>query len=436
MIRRPGLLLVILLLALQTAAAQAVLQVAGQTVAGLDQHTVPGVSYAPAEAFAAAIGADLDTGFAVVELRMAGRLLQLRLTGDPASAAAADSAALDGRAVAGHAAIHTAGGVLLPVKTVATAFGGYVTVLGAAGEVVDVRMPTASLGSLERSGSGAAERLSVSVSAPVPVSVYWNGPLNTLQLTFARTRPVQAEPVAGEGFVRAWWHEGDAGQELRVQLVRDRTWQLSSVPALTGNGWQLVLSFPPAAGPAPMAGASSQLPADLRGGTVLIDPAPETALVDLALAVAPLLRTAGFEVLLTRTSAAEPSGTLLAAASSDLYLKLVTGSGNSVAFLFEAVDEVRLQQAVRMTGGDQPAVERLRRELLLGRHGDLSYGQRFAQALQEQLQLLQPAVGLPLAELTPAAGRGVRLELSADVLGDPGLPERLAEALQSALEVR
>lgn len=435
MTRRPWLWLALLLF-MQTAAAQMGLQVAGQPVAGLDQDTVPGVSYAPATAYAAALGAELEIGFAAVELRMAGRLLQLRLTGDPAAAGAADSAALDGREFPGHAAVHTTSGVLLPVKTVATAFGGYVTVLGAAGDVVDVRMPTASLSGLERSGSGAGERLSVSLSAPVPVSVYWNGPLNTLQLTFARTRPAQAGPVSGEGFVQAWLPAVDGDPELRIQLARGRTWQLSTLPAPTGNGWQLMLFFPETAGAEPATGLSQPSAATQRGGTILLDPGAETPLVDLALAAATLLRSDGFEVLLTRSSAAEPVGSLLPAAGSDLYLKLVSGNGNSVAFLFEASDEVQLQQAVRLTGGDQPAVERLRRELLLGRHGDLSEGRRLARALQEGLQLLQPAAGLPLAELTPAAGRGVRLELSADVLSDPGLPERLAEALRSALEER
>ncbi len=413
------------------ASARTSLIVDGQEVPGLDQQTVPGVSYAPARAFAAALGAELEVSFGTVELRLPGRLLQLRLASDPARTDAADSAAVDGRTVEGHAALQTDAGVLLPVKTVAAAFGGFVTVLGGTRDAVDVRLPSATVTGLERAGSGSGERLLINMSAPVPVRTYFNERTSELQLYFSRTRQPMTSELEGTAFLQARFLQGSQEPELRVQLAPGTTWNLTSVPA--GTGVQHALTFTPQAASLPV--PESQGAPVATGGTVLLDPPATTALVDLALAVAGELRQAGVDVTLTRNSASEQATTLLGAASADVYLRLEAGASTAVSFLGDAQSEVHLQQAAVISAADTTAVEQLRRQLLLGHYGDLSAGAQTAALLAEQLGAAAP-VSLPLAALVPAAGKGVHLTVETESLADPGLPGRLAAGLLRALGVR
>lgn len=423
-------ILVALLLCLLLAAAfgQTSLIVDGQPVPGLDQDTVAGVSYAPARAYADALGAELDLGQAVVELRMPGRLLQLRLTGDPASTSGADSAAVDGLTVEGHAALQTPAGVLLPVKTVAAAFGGFVTVLGGTRDAVDVRLPSASITGLERSGTGAAERLVVSLSSPVPVRTYFNERLDMLQVHFSRTRQPALSELEGQSFLEAGFLAGGQEPELRVQLAPGTGWELSSQPA--GQGVRLVLSFTAQAAPVPAGPAA--VPGSLQ---VLLDPSAVTEVVDLALAVAHELQLAGVEVTLTRTSAATQSTTLLGAASADIYLRIEPGAATALNYLADAATEAELQQAITLSGADAATVAQLRRQLLLGHHGELTDAARAAALLAGQLGIEAP-VGLPLPGLVAAAGKGMRLSVEADLLADPGLAARVAAGLLQSLVAR
>lgn len=438
-----GYLLVALLCLwlLPAALGQTTLLVSGQEVPGLDQQTVAGVSYAPAQPFARALGAELEIGFSTVELRMGGRLLQLRLTGDPDGAAAADSVAIDGTMAAGHAAVQGVEGVMLPVKTAAEAFGGHVTVLSGNRNAVEVRMPTAAVTALERRGSGASERLVVTVSAPVPVRTYFNERLSTLQLHFSRTRPPSVRDQEGDSFLLAGFLSGTEEPELRVSLAPGSSYSLSSQPA--GSGWQLVIAFtaPATASPshapaAEAAAAPAALPqvAPTPSYSVLLDPAAQTELVDLALAVAASLRNSGVEVTVSRTSASQQLTTLLGAATADIQLSITAGSSDSLHILGDVTSEAGLTQAAELAGGDMAEVERLRRELLVSRDLDLEAGAATAALLGEQLGFTAPAVSLPLAGLLPAGGRGVRLALAAESLMDPGLAERLAAGLLHALE--
>lgn len=425
--------LVVLLLSLMVAAAfgQTTLIVDGHEIAGLDQQTVPGVSYAPARAYADALGAELEVGLATVELRLPGRLLQLRLTGDPAMTNAADSVAVDGQTVEGYAALQTATGVLLPVKTTATAFGGVVTVLGGTRDAVDVRLPAASITGLERTGFGSGERLTINLSSPVPVRTWFNERLNMLQLYFSRTRQPLLNELEGETFRQAGFLDGGQEPELRVQLSPGTGWSLSSQPA--GTGVRLVLSFAGQAAAVPEAGAPAALQA--AGRTVLLDPPATTELIDLALAVASELRLAGVEVTLTRNSAAAEATTLLGAATADLYLRLASGTTAGVSYLGDAATEAHLHQAATLANADTAQVEQLRRQLLLGHHGDLTAGAQAAVLLARQLGIDAP-VSLPLAGLVPARGRGVHLTVETGQLDDPGLPALLADAVLRALEDR
>lgn len=430
---RRSLVLLLLSLVLTAGFAQTNLIVDGREVPGLDQATVAGVSYAPARAYASALGAEIEVGFTTVELRMGGRLLQLRLTGDPARTADPDSVAIDGLEAGGNAALQTETGVLLPVKTVAAAFGGYVTVLGGSRDAVEVRLPTATITGLERTGSGGRERLVVTLSSAVPVRTYFNDRLGILQVFFSRTRQPVVSELEGDAFVQAWFLEGGEEPELRVQLAPGASWSVSSQPA--GSGVQLVLAITARAEAAVLPGTPTAGAARVEGRTVLLDPSATTELIDLALAAADELRLAGVEVTLTRTAARGQATTLLGAATADIYLRLEQGTANALSYLGEAASEAQLQQAVTLSGDDVPAVELLRRQLLLGHHGDLTPGAQAAQLLGEQLGIELP-MGLPLTGLVPAAGRGVHLTLEGGLLGDPGLPGSLAAGVLRVLEAR
>ncbi len=425
-LRAIGLLLVLLLV---TAGWATELVVDGITVPGLDQQTVAGVSYAPAEPFARALGAEFSSDLSTVSLRLGTRTLELRLTSDPVRTDAPGSVGIDGRSAEGHAALDTQGGLLLPVKTVAAAFGGVVTVLSGNRDEVEVRMPRARLASLQRSTSGGSERLLVELTAHVPYSVYYNERLSTLQVRFNRTdlRTIP-EAVDGVNFGHAWLQLDNGEPELRVRLAKGVSHELAAVPH--GNGWLLAITF----SPAPVESAPP-VQAAAGGGPVgtarvMISHEGSSALADLALAVANSLRSAGVEVL-----AAGATGGARPATGLHLYLAGTAGA-SSLQFLGDPADEAALQQAVQFAGGDGESVERLRRELLLGVHGDLSVGRQLALVLGQELGLPQAAAALPLHEIVPAAGSGVRLQLGINDLSDPGLPERLSAALLVALETR
>ncbi len=422
--------LLLLLLAGFTA-GQPELLVNGQSAGSVDQHTVAGVSYAGAHQLSGAIGAELELLDTSVSLRMAGRLLQLRIAADPQRALdAPDAAALDGRPVEGTAAVRLPNGsLLLPVKTVAQAFGGHVTVLSGTRDAVEVRMPTARLSAL----NGSPSRVSIDVSAPVPYTVYYNEPLATLQISFERSEFSGVDPVSGSGTWSEAWLLSSAGQpELRISLTEGSSYQVHS--ERLASGWRLSVAV---SGHSAVTATPDPPPAARSGQlTVLLDPPADRQLLDLALAVASELRENGLEVLLTRQSTERADVSLLAADRANLYMQLATASaGISLHWLADAADADGLQRAAELSPGAQPAVERLRRRLLLGEFGSRLQAEEQALSLKEDLQSAQLS-GLPLTQLAVSAGHGLLLRVSAGQAADPELPQRLAAGIIRALGAR
>lgn len=419
-------LLVLLLLTGMVAAAQPELIVAGQPHGQVDQLTVPGVSYAPAHTLAASLGAQLELLDSSLSLELGGRLLQLRTVSDPAQAPhTSDAVAINGQAAAGYPAVRAAGGILVPVKTVAEAFGGFVTVLSGSRDAVEVRLPRARLTEL----SGSPQRLSVHVSAPVPFTHYFNERSNTVHVQFRRTEASSLPALQGQGgFSEAWLLAGADGPELRVSLAPGSGYQLAVEPA--GSGWRLSLHFTaqqPLLARQPVDSLQEQL--------VLLDPAAERQLTDLSLAVATRLRELGVGVLLSRDTPDAASPSLLAADRADLYLQLASTSGTtSINWLADAADAQGLQRAAELSAGDRTAVDRLRRRLLLGDFSGRQLAARQAQSLSQSLGVT--AGGLPLPSLAVSNGHGLLLNLAAGELADPGLAQRIASSVLRALELR
>lgn len=416
------------LLLLPAAAAQTRLLVGDSEVPGLDQQLVAGVSYAPAHALAAAFGAELELYEHSVALRLGGRLLQLRLVTDPTVAATGDPASLNGQPFEGLAAVRTGSTLLLPVKTVANAFGGHVTVFTGTRDLIEVRLPQARITGLERKVSAGREQVILTLSAPVPFSSHHNSALKTLQFSLDRTDPARLPPVTGSLFSEAWLQHGSAQPELRIMLADGVDWQVSS--SAHGSGWQLQVSL---AARDDLSGPEQAAPVPAGSRTVLLDPAADRSLIDLALGVAGVLRTQGIEVLLTREDASAAAGNLLAADAADLYLQLDQSADQfAIHWLADANDSAALQRASTLSQADRPALDRLRRQLLLGSYGGNARGAEQASMIAAALEITV-ASGLPLQQLAQSSGHGILLLVPPELLTDPALADRVATALHSVL---
>src|SRR5690606_19873177 len=114
-----------------------------------------------------------------------------------------------------------------------------VTYLQSQGTVLVVQ-PRARITDLERSSS--PERLSVSLSAPVRYSTFFNEPTNTLQIHFERTDvEVNLPAVEGQRFVLATTLAAGGGTEVRIQLVGEVSYEVYQLPE--GRGFRLVVAF-------------------------------------------------------------------------------------------------------------------------------------------------------------------------------------------------
>ena len=403
------------------AGAQSVteLVVGGRQVAGLDQQTVPGVSYAPAEALAAAFGAELQVYWDTVSLQLGATELRLRLSSDTVRTDSPGSVALNGELTEGHAAVVVGDQVLLPVKTVSAAFGGFITVLSGNRDAVDVRLPRASLTALGRSTDGGRERLTMQLSAAVPFSSRFDAARNTLTITFQRTQPRQPEAtLEGVLFEHVNLVTGEDLTEVRIRLAEGSRHVLER--SANNGGWQLSVALD--AGPMP--GAAS------GRGSVRITHLPGQQTADLAQAIAGLLTAQDLEAV------AVSGSSMSTGAGTDVQLLLLNGAQASVAYLADAGSDDALQRALALADGQADAIAGLRRDLLLGVYADLEVGASVAASLAQDLQLEQPPQGLPLLQLSQAAGNGAALWLSPQQLADPDLPARIAAALARTLESR
>lgn len=431
------------------AQAQANLVVNGRVIASNSTTLVPGSSYAAGAALAQALGATMavDAGRGLVLLETGGRVLQVRVADDAASASGTDAIWLDGRPMAGGAAVWSDGELFLPVKPVAEALGASVTYISASDSVLVVQ-PRARLTAMQRS-EGRTERLELSVSAPVRYTTFFNEPLQTLHLYLDRTDiEVRVPPVEGEAFTIANASASGGATEVRVQLEPGVSYEVYSVP--DGRGFRLNVTF------------NQQGSAQAERAHIVIDPGhggadaglvspafgSESSLtLSFAQRLGTALRARGMTVSFTREGDIDVPVNVRARGGigADLFVSLHVAElpvGEFRAYyLGDASNVESLEMAVRENAATElrdPGTDELRRQLLLGLVTDLDVGRRAAEGLASRLFVIAGhradlVTGAPLQVLGGAAGRGVLLEFPAADLASDGLPERLAEALDQLL---
>ncbi|MFA5550741.1 MAG: N-acetylmuramoyl-L-alanine amidase [Trueperaceae bacterium] len=431
------------------ASAQANLVVNGRVITSNSTSLVPGSSYAAGAALAQALGATMgvDVGRGIALLETGGRVLQVLIVDDPASAGMAEAIWLDGRPVAGGAAVWSEGELFLPVKPVAEALGASVTYISGDDTVLVVQ-PRGRLTAMTRT-DGRTERLELSISAPVRYTTFFNEPLSTLHIYLDRTDiELRLPPVEGEGFTFASATASGGATEVRVQLEEGVSYDVYSVP--DARGFRLNVTFN-RTGSGQAERAHVVLDAGHGGSDGgLVSPAfGSEAALTLAFAerLAAALRARGMTVTLTRDSDYEVPVDQRARAGigADLFVSLHVADLPLGVFrayyLGDAANVESLEMAVRENAATElrnAATDELRRRLLLGLVTDLDVGRRAAEGLAGRLFSIAGyradlVAGAPLQVLGGAAGRGVLLEFTAADLASDGLPERLAEALDQLL---
>jgi N-acetylmuramoyl-L-alanine amidase len=432
------------------AGAQNTLVVNGVAIDGNTTELVKGTSYAPAAALAGALGAryftDADTTTATFQL--GGHVLAAKVVADPTKASQPGGLHLDGRTIAGPAAVLQTGDVLVPVKPVVEALGGKVAYLQKDHTVVVVQ-PRAQVTAISTEGSGAGQRLIVQVSAPVGTSRFFNAPVGTLELHFDRTDVASGvNGIEGSAFVRADATASGSGADVRVQLAPNTSYQVYSLP--DGPGFRVVVAFSPK-------GATAR-----AAPHIVIDPGHggedpginfpgygSEASLTLAFsqALQKALQARGFDVTLTRTGdyTVDAATRSRDGVGADLFVSIhgaVLPAGQFHAYyLSDAPNVDELNAAIRtnaQSAVQSQDVSALRRKILLGLVPQLDVGRSFAEGLGSQLfqnggYRSSDTSGAPLYVLGGAAGRGILLEFSPQDLASTSLPTDLAGALATLL---
>lgn len=447
-------LALVVLLVLAAASAAPTLSVNGREVPGLTLSLVEGVSYAPAGAFAEALGARsmIDYGSGLVSLELGGRMLVLHTFTEAEDAATEGvTVNVNGSERPGSGAVFQDGQLFLPVSVVARAFLGYTTYVPDR-ERVMVVLPRGQLRDLEWSRHAGADRLIVSVSANVPYALYYNEPVNSLEVRFDRSDAAQLTAVEdGRYFSRAVALGARGGAEMRVSLEPDVGYTVYTVPE--GRGYRLVVDiFPEAAEEEPPARAPRVVIDAAHGGDdggMTIDGSPESTLtLDFSRRLAEQLDRRGLRAELTRSE--DHDVTLVSRSGmgvgADLFLSIHVhpnaDGAIGVYYLAEADGAANLDLAVRRNAeADLPGTtDALRRRLLLNLIPDVEVGRRYALGLESEVfarsgVMVGDPQSAPLAVLAGAAGRGLLLELPANEPGD-GVVRAVAEAVAALLQGR
>lgn len=445
--------LALLVVCLQTLFALAQdLVVNGRPVA--DLAILGGSSYAPAEAFGDALGAETfyDPTAQVVTFGLAGRLLSVAL-GDGAGAVS-----LDGAGVAAEGGVLEAGRFYVPVKPVVAALGGVVTWLPSQQTVLVVLPRAELLGlKLDKTVARGYERLVLDFAGLTPFETYFNAALGTLQLRFERADAASTQTLTGEFFSAAVATPNRGYLDFRVTARPGYRVESYATPRL--GGFSVVVDLLPDTAP-----PTSQASATTRRFVVLDpghggaddglrfgDEVEKDLTLHFAERVADALaaRAPDTEVRLTRRDdAALPMQT-----------RAQAGVGATLLVSFHAVDLPAgrfnlyyLGDGDPTAGADAvlrenaagalnaPDTDALRRRILLKLVPDLALGERYARTLAADLNAAQSAsynaerlAAAPLAVLNGAAGRGVLLELSPTDLADDAFAADVAAALAALL---
>jgi N-acetylmuramoyl-L-alanine amidase len=434
------------------------LSVNGREVAGLTLSLVEGVSYAPGAAYADALGARMviDYGSGLVSLEMGGRMAVLPTFTDPEEMAEAAGAGdgitvhVNGVPREGRAAVFDGGRLYLPVSSVAALFLGYTTYVPER-ERVMVVSPRGRVDDLLARRRGSSERLIVTLNANVPYSVYYNEPLDALELQFDRTESGGVRAVEnGRYFRRAAILEQRGNAALRISLEDGVGYSFYTVP--DGRGYQLVVDlFERAAKSEEAAPAPPRVVINAAHGGddtgVRVAGRPESLrALELSLQLAAALEQRGLAVQLTRDQDHNiplPSRSA-SGVGADLFLALhihpAPGGEVAIYYLSEADGVASLDLAIRQNAEAELAgtTDELRRRLLLNLIPDVDVGRRYALGLQGGLfarggfRVADPTAA-PLAVLAGAAGRGLLLELPVELSSENALVNAMADVVADML---
>ena len=449
-------LLFVLLPALTMAApAQEALIVNGLSIADVRSDLVPGVSYAAAEPFAEAFGAQFrfETGRQLASFELGGRIASIEVfdsAGD--AAAAAEALKLDGRPEGGPGGVIQDGTVYVPVRQIARVFYGTVSHVPERGVIV-----VFDRGSLEAVQKPAPEgdsyeRLVLEISRPVPVSVHEDAGERLVRFRLDRTDTRAAEEYEGTYFSTLEIVPERGRVEVQLQLEPDSRFEWWQVPS--GRGFHLVIDvFPQPDGDALLHAPRPLVVLDpARGGTDqgINFPAvgsESTLTLEFSQRVAGELLDLGYRVELTREDDSSVSQAVRAHAGTgaDLFISIhgaaVSTGSATVYYLGEAESSQLLSAVIRRNARELAAeldTDSVRRQILLGLVPDLEAGEDYAQALSRELSrnlgMNTRTAAAPLTVLTGAAGRGLLIELGPGDLRSQDVAQGFAAAVARILE--
>lgn len=423
----------LLTLTLSFAQAQQRLVVNGVPVAGLSTELVPGTSYAPAEPYARALGADYRfDAQAGVLLSFGGRLVTLESFDTPAQAAAASAALVaDGRVLPGPGAVRAQGVVYLPVKNVASALGGHTAYLAEAQTVAVVFSRPRLLAAEPPRVWGSFERFVLSFSAPVGLEPYFEASLNVVRFRFPRAE-LGSEALAGRRFSGSRFSDAafvpnPGSLDFNLTLQAGSRFSVFSEPV--GDGERVVIDV--------FRAARDQLSGEETPALVLAAGAGTTP---FAGRLRRALEVRGVEGLFI-SEAGEAQAQLRFTAPLLLSLRQAPLAAGRFSVTYLAGAEMpTLSAPVRHASADT-ALSAAGRARLASLTPDLGRGERLARGLADALERRTPLtlaslMGAPLLELSGAAGRGVMLELSPADLADATLAAPLAAVVADLLRDR
>lgn len=411
--------LLVLLFHLFAAGAAQQLVVNGVSIAQFSNTLVPGTSYVAAEPFARAIGATYrySSSEQMLSFELAGRFAALQVGG------AAEGARLQ------------EGVPYVPVKEVARQLGGEVDYL-AEDKTVVVVFPRARLRSVQPPDPwGSYERFVLRFNAPVAVEERFEPSLDTVRFRFARTDLARKQNFSGERFSDAALLPGSDYADFTLTLSRDSTYEMYAVP--DGVGTKVVVDI---------FSAEEVEAADEPGAppVIVLDSSPNPALVPLAQSLRRALEERGAQVQRTQGGV---SARMAAGIGAPLFVSLTNAplEAGQFGLYYLAGDAASLSAVIRQNAArartnvnesadelsvPQRVLQSLTPDLALGE----AYAQRVSKRLEAQGWQAVSVEGAPLYLLSGAAGRGVLLELPANLTSTPELSEPLADALIGLLE--
>ncbi|MDZ7704172.1 MAG: N-acetylmuramoyl-L-alanine amidase [Trueperaceae bacterium] len=440
------------------AAAQQTLLVNGHSVP-LDTRLIPGTSFAPAADYAAALGARYayNRRLGLATFQYAGRFATLNVYDNPQDAYTTGNALrVDGTLQDSVGGVLQDGLPYIPVKSLATAFGGSVDYLSGRNTVAVV-FPRATLTSLERpTDNDGYERIVLNFSAPVSLEQR-DDPAGGTVYSFDRVRVEREESFSGRYFSAA---RLDNRTGTATLWLEPRPGSRTESFASQDDGFQWIIDIFPGV---------AELPAERphivldpgHGGTdngfIFPGRGRESDLtLTLARDLAERLRADGYRVTLTRDSdiALPLAARSDLASGADLFLSLhgaplPAGSFN-LYYLGDAAGLASLDMAVRQNAAsavrtaasvEGSSTDTLRRRILLGLIPDVGRGELLARDLsaelaQEANYRAAERSAAPLYILGGAAGRGLLLELSPDNFTNRDLAEILADALARIVDAQ